>query len=63
MNQYEVSWTEEGSGIFHVNIVRTEKSPVEVGLWYKKKNPRVRVGGIRLASASSTKPGMPVVKI
>ena len=58
---YEVSFLK--NGVYQANIVKTEKSPVEIGLWYKENKPDTKVIGISIAISDSMKPGKPIIAI
>lgn len=59
MTNYEVTF--ERNGIYHSNIVRTEKSPVDVALWYKENKPGTSVLDVSIATSESMKPGKPII--
>ena len=61
MTRYNVSF--EKNGIYQSNLVETNKTPVEIGLYYKDVEKANHVFGIDLATADDERPGKPVVKI
>jgi hypothetical protein len=65
-NSYEVSMLlkdKYDNPIYSANIVITNLSPVDVGLWYKENKKNVIVIGIDIATKDSIKPGKPVINI
>lgn len=61
MKMYEISFLK--NSVYQSNIVRTEKSPVDVSLWYKENRPNTSVIGISIATSDSMKPGKPIITI
>jgi hypothetical protein len=61
MTSYEVTF--ERNGIYHSNIVRTEKSPIELSIWYKENKPGTFVHNISIATSESMKPGKPIIEL
>ena len=59
MTSYEVTF--ERNGIYHSNIVKTEKSPIELSIWYKENKPETVV--LNISIATSIKPGQPVIEL
>ena len=58
---YEVSF--QRNDVPQSNLVETEKSPVDVGLWYRDVHKATHVFAVKIATADSMRPGKPVVKI
>lgn len=58
MNVYEVSFLK--NGVYQSNLVKTEKSPVDIGLWYKENKPDTQVIGISIATSDSMRPDKPI---
>ena len=58
---YEVSFLK--NGIYQSNIVKTKKSPVDIGLWYKENKPDASIIDISIATLDSIKPGKPTIII
>lgn len=61
MAMYEVSFLK--NGVYQNNIVNTNKSPVEIGHYFKDVIKSDHVTGISIAVADSMKPGKPIITI
>lgn len=61
MNIYEVSFVK--NGIYQCNLVKTEKSPVEVGHYFRDERKVESVLGVYDATADDMKPGKPFYQI
>ena len=61
MTNYEVTF--ERDGIYHSNIIKTEKSPVDIEFWYKDNRPGTVVLNISIATSESMKPGKPIIHL
>lgn len=59
MKEYIVGFIKDN--IYQSNIVRTEKSPVEVGLYYKDLSDHVY--SVDYATPDNMKPGIPIINI
>lgn len=58
---YEVDFLK--NGVCQSHIVKTSKSPVEIGHYYRDVKHVDHVTGITVATADSMKPGKPIVTI
>ena len=61
MKIYEISFSK--NHVYQSNLVRTNKSPVEIGLWFKEKYSDIRVTRIAIATVDSMKPGKPFITL
>lgn len=61
MTVYEVSFLK--NSVYQANLVKTDKSPVEIGLWYKENRPDRIITGMSIATSDSIKPGKPFMTI
>lgn len=61
MNRYNVSFKK--NGIYQTNLVETDKSPVDVGLYYRDVEKADHVFGVDYATADDERPGKPIVRI
>ncbi|MBR2212772.1 MAG: hypothetical protein IJ896_15220 [Fibrobacter sp.] len=61
MKRYNVSF--EKNGVYQSNLVETDKSPVEIGLYFRDVKKASHVFGVDFATRDDERPGKPVLKI
>lgn len=59
--KYNVSFCK--NGIYQSNLVETEKSPVEIGYYFRDIKKADNVLGVTVATADDERPGKPVINI
>lgn len=61
MKKYNVTF--EKNGVCQTNFVETDKSPVDVGLYYRDVKKVTHVFAVDYATADDERPGKPIVRI